>query len=260
MKIGIIGFGYVGSAVAASYSNDDIIINDPKFINRSVKLSEMKKKCQVIYICVPTPSDDTGKCDISILKSVIKKLKGYKGIVISKSTAPPDVYLELEKNSKLKLAHVPEFLTQSRSKYDYVNPHKIVVGCKKKIRDQVTRVIMDSMINFDHIKIEYCNIAESSFFKYMANNMLAIKVVVCNEFYDLCTKMNLNWDTITDIAKTDYRLGSTHWSVPGPDGSRGFGGACFPKDTLAFQHMAIENCIDTDILDSVIDKNKKYRK
>lgn len=260
MKIGIIGFGYVGSAVAASYPHDKILVNDPKYSKKSVDLTQIKNSCSAIFICVPTPSSSAGQCDTSILKSVIAQLAGFAGVVISKSTAPPQVYTELEKSSKLKLAHVPEFLTQSRAKFDYVNPHKILVGCKKKLREEVSDVLMNSEINFDRVQIEYCGIAEASFFKYMANTMLATKVAMCNEFYDLCGSMELDWDRITDVARTDHRLGSTHWAVPGPDGRRGFGGACFPKDTQAVQHMALENSIETHLLDTVISTNQKRRR
>jgi len=259
MKIGIIGFGYVGSAVAASYSDDNIMVNDPQYPQQSVDLSEIKKKCSAIFICVPTPSDKQGQCDVSILQDVIKSLRGFTGVVISKSTAPPQVYTQLEKSSKLKLAHVPEFLTQARAKVDYVNPHKILVGCEKKIRGRVTEVILGSDVNFDRVKIEYCSIAEASFFKYMANNMLAMKVMMCNELHALSQEMGLDWHTITNIARTDDRLGNTHWAVPGPDGLKGFGGACFPKDTRALQHLGQTYSVAQPVLDCVIATNAKYR-
>jgi len=260
MKIGIIGYGYVGSAVAHSYPNDKIIVHDPKYPEVSVDVETIKKKSQAIFVCVPTPSNDQGQCNVDILKSVIQQLDGYTGVVICKSTAPPRVYQDLEKNSNLKLAHVPEFLTQARAKFDYLNPHKIVIGCKKKIRDEVTEIVMESAVNFDRVKIEYCNIAEASFFKYMANNMLAIKVVVNNEFKEMADALDLDWDRISTIAKTDYRLGGTHWSVPGPDNRLGYGGACFPKDTAAFRYQAQELGIETAVLSATIQRNQQYRK
>jgi UDPglucose 6-dehydrogenase len=260
MKIGVIGLGYVGSAVAASYPKDKVLVNDPKYSKISTDIETIKKICSAIFICVPTPGDAKGQCDVGILESVLEDLKEFRGIVICKSTAPPAVYKKLEKQSKLKLAHVPEFLTQVRAKYDYVNPHKIVVGCKKKLRKQVTDVLLSSAINFDSVNIEYCSIDEASFFKYMANTALAIKVVVNNEFYDLAQALGIDWQNIVDIAKTDHRLGSTHWKVPGPDGDRGFGGACFPKDTAAFRSMGSTFKVDVSVLDAAIKKNKSLRK
>ena len=259
MKVGIIGYGYVGSAVAASYPEDKILINDPKYRLKSKSIKKLKEKCQAIFVCVPTPQSTTGECDVSILTSVLDKLEGYQGIVIAKSTASPEVYAHLEQSHALKLAHVPEFLTQARAKFDYVNPHKIVVGCREEIRQEVTDVLMTSAVNFDRVDIEYCTIQEASFFKYLANTQLAIKVIVNNEYADLAKRLGVKWDRVVDIARTDYRLGATHWAVPGPDGERGFGGACFPKDTAALAHIAEEHGVELAVLNTAIDKNRTYR-
>jgi UDPglucose 6-dehydrogenase len=259
MRVGIIGYGYVGSAVAASYPDDKILINDPRYRLKSKSIKKLKEKCQAIFVCVPTPQSDTGECDTSILEGVMAKLEGYEGIVIAKSTASPQVYADLEQNYDLKLAHVPEFLTQARAKFDYVNPHKIVVGCREEIRQQVADVIMTSAVNFERVNIEYCTIQEASFFKYLANTQLAIKVVVNNEYSQLAEHLGVNWDSVVNIARTDYRLGATHWAVPGPDGQRGFGGACFPKDTAALSYIAEQHDVVVDILDTAIAKNKTYR-
>lgn len=259
MKIGIIGNGYVGSAVAASYPTNEILINDPKLDAQSVDICQLKDQCRAIFVCVPTPSSDSGECDTQILETVLRNLQGYAGVVIAKSTASPMFYKQMEQELDLDLAHVPEFLTQARAKFDYVNPHKIVVGCKEKIQNKVTDVIMASAVNFDRVKIEYCSIDEASYFKYMANCMLAMKVIINNELYTLAQELELNWETLSSIAKTDSRLGNTHWAVPGPDGKRGFGGACFPKDTAALQALAQQFNIDLSILNATIQANKNYR-
>ena len=259
MKIGIVGFGYVGSAVAASYADSQVMVYDPKYPGLSKPVTEIKRLCSVIFVCVPTPSGPSG-CDTSILDRVIKDLQGYEGLVIIKSTAPPQWYAEAEASSGLRVAHVPEFLTQARAKYDYVNPHKIVVGCKPELRDPITRVLLASAINFDRItNIEFCTIAEASFFKYMANNILAMKVIINNEMSQLASAMGLDWETISLMAKSDSRLGNTHWSVPGPDGEYGFGGACFPKDTEALHVMAKQHDIEMTMLETAIETNQALR-
>ena len=260
MKIGIIGSGFVGKAVANSYANDNVLYNDPiVHPASSVSYATMMKKCRAIFVCVPTPESEDGTCNISIMTSVLNGLKGYDGLVICKCTAPPDVYKQLEHDLDLKLVHVPEFLTQARANDDYINPHKIVVGCKKKLREEVADVIMASAVNFDRDNIEYCDIATASFFKYFANNMLAIKVVLNNEFSVLAGVMGVKWEDIASIASTDSRLGDTHWSVPGPDGQAGFGGACFPKDTEAFAKLAKPHNVKLSVLNAAILANKLMR-
>lgn len=260
MKIGIVGNGYVGSAVANSYLNHNVLINDPKLGKKSVDIKNLKDNCRAIFVCVPTPQADSGECDISILEQVLTNLQGYSGTVISKSTASPMFYKQLESSLDLNLAHVPEFLTQARADFDYINPHKIVIGCEQHLRHEVTDVLMTSSVNFNRDKIDYCSISEASYFKYMANCMLAMKVSVNNELYELATVLDLDWNTLSNIAKTDLRLGNTHWAVPGPDGERGFGGACFPKDTSALKYLANHQGIDMPMLATAIDTNKKYRK
>ncbi len=259
MKIGIIGYGYVGSAVAASYPDDKIMIHDPKYPDISQSIERLKEKCRAVFVCVPTPSLDSGRCDTTILEAVLESLLGYQGVVIAKSTASPVFYKKMERSLDLKLAHVPEFLTQARAKFDYVNPHKIVVGCKKKFRDEVADILLASAVNFDRVKIEYCSIDEASYFKYMANCMLAMKVIINNELYELAQELELDWDKLSSIAKTDSRLGNTHWAVPGPDGERGYGGACFPKDTLALKDLANSHATSMPMLSTAIKSNKNYR-
>lgn len=256
MRIGVVGFGYVGSAVAASYPTE-VAIHDPKYPEKSVAINTLKYSCDAIFVCVPTPSCNNG-CDTSILEQVLLELSGYNGIVIVKSTAPPAWYAAAELNYPIKLAHVPEFLTQARAKFDYVNPHKIVVGCRNNLREQVADVLSTSAINFERVDIEYCSIAEASFFKYMANNFLAMKVVMNNEFAQLANSLNVDWNKVSTIAKTDSRLGNTHWAVPGADGA-GFAGACFPKDTEALLAIAREQSINMTMLATAVTTNTALR-
>lgn len=257
MKIGVIGFGYVGSAVAASYLTE-VAIYDPKYPEQSVTIAALKYSCDAIFVCVPTPSSSTG-CDTGILDQVLTELVGYEGIVIVKSTAPPAWYADAELVYPFKLAHIPEFLTQARAKFDYVNPHKIVVGCRDNLREQVTDVLSASAINFDRVDIEYCSIAEASFFKYMANNFLAMKVIINNEFAQLATSLHLDWNKVSAIARTDSRLGNTHWAVPGSDGA-GFAGACFPKDTEALLSIAREQSVSMTVLTTAVATNAALRR
>ena len=258
MKVGVLGFGYVGSAVASSYPDVDVMISDPQYPERSHSISDITAQCGVIFVCVPTPSGPSG-CDTSILDGVLKNLSGYTGVVIVKSTAPPAWYSNAESNAGLRIAHVPEFLTQARAKYDYVNPHKIVVGCKSELRDEIAGILLASAINFNRVDIEYCSIAEASFFKYMANNFLAMKVIMNNEFAKLADTIGLDWNSLSTIAKSDSRLGNTHWSVPGPDGLMGFGGACFPKDTEALSVIAQHTDVSMTMLDAAIKTNQSLR-
>lgn len=258
MKIGIIGYGYVGKAVAAAYEPDQVMINDP--MHESATIAEIKSQADAIFICVPTPETTDGSCDTSILFSVLEQLNGYKGIVIAKSTAVPQVYASLEaKYSELKFAHVPEFLTAANAVTDYQFPVQIVIGCKQELRLEVFDIIATDKIRYDMTTVKYCTVAEAAMFKYVANTMLAMKVIMNNEYYDLCKSLGISWDKVSQIAQADPRLGHTHWAVPGNDGNRGFSGGCFPKDTQALLSLAKFMCVEMSMLNSAIKKNKKLR-
>lgn len=259
MKIGIIGYGFVGKAVAAAYEEDQLLINDPLYKD-STSIKDMKEQANAIFVCVPTPQGDTGECDTRILIDVLGQLNDYTGIIISKSTATPPVYAELESRySHLKFAHVPEFLTAANAVVDYQYPVNIVIGARQELRQDIFATIITNKIHFDYTRVKFCSVAEASMFKYLANTMLAMKVIINNEYYDLCNSLGISWDNVATVAESDARLGDTHWQVPGPDGSRGFGGACFPKDTAALASLAKFLNVDMSMLNTAIDKNGKIR-
>ena len=260
-KIGIIGYGFVGKAVANSFVGHDDVkvrIHDPAYPDVSKPMEKLKEKCEAIFICVPTPQDATGVCDTSIFESVLEQLLGYEGLVISKCTAPPNLYRELEKTLGLKLVHAPEFLTAANAVNDYVNPVKVVIGSKPELWEMTEQYVLP-YIDFIPADVDHCSIEEAAMFKYVANTMLAMKVIMNNEYADFCEKLKIDWNNVREIAETDHRLGDTHWQVPGPDGKRGFGGACFPKDTSALAYMAREAKVDMSMLVSSISKNKSLR-
>ena len=107
--------------------------------------------------------------------------------------------------------------------------------------------------------IQYCSIGEAAMVKYVANATLAMKVVINNEFYDICRTLGIKWDNVARVASTDPRLGNTHWQVPGPDGARGFGGGCFPKDMNALLSLAQFLHSDPSMLEAAMKKNDKLR-
>ena len=96
--------------------------------------------------------------------------------------------------------------------------------------------------------------------KYFTNCFLATKVIFANEMYDICKSVNVDFDKVTEYSLYDKRIGKSHLMVPGPDGDRGFGGHCFPKDIEAMIYLAEHTGIEPDFLKKVLDKNNKLRK
>jgi UDPglucose 6-dehydrogenase len=259
-KIGIVGLGFVGNAIKESMAFADInIIAVDRDLQRSTHNFEDLKDCEGIFVAVPTPFGENGECDTSILEEVLEKLNEleYSSVVISKCTAPPDVYKKL--NDKYpNLIHAPEFLTAANAVSDYANGTFCIIGGRiKAYQREAERIIRIGQTNLKNIS--YCSISEASLSKYVINSFMATKVIFMNEIYKLSEKIGTDYKKIANMVTMDPRIGKSHMQVPGPDGSFGFGGACFPKDTSALLKFAENSGVDLHVLDAAVHKNTLLR-
>jgi UDPglucose 6-dehydrogenase len=260
-KVGIIGLGFVGKAIQESYRqcghNCTIITIDP-LLSDSASY-DMLVQCDYVFVCVPSPQKEDGSCDTSILDEVLQNLYAikYKGVIISKVTAPPSYYKKTQKIFD-NLVYVPEFLTATNSVRDYLTTKYHLIGTSNRAYFLLAREALEVSFGNDtdchHVSIE-----EASMIKYAVNSFLATKVVWMNELKELCNKVHVNYNKVTSHMALDKRIGNSHMDVPGPDGMLGFGGACFPKDTNAFLTYAQDNDILLSVLDKAVEKNNNYR-
>ena len=264
MKLGIIGNGFVGSAVANGFDIDvEQFIVDPKFNDNTIYDLVNNFDPPILFVCVPTPKQDTHMdVDVSCVREVLQELHQleYKGIVIIKSTITPDHLTKMKKDFKLKLVYNPEFLTEANAHHDFLNPNMQVLGGKWKDCETVEK----SYIRHSSVKIVptfKVDLITASLIKYTINSWLATKVTFFNELNDLFNKSGTKvpWENFIDILTRDNRIGDTHMQVPGTDGKQGFGGHCFPIDTEALVYYAKLKKADLGVLKTAIDKNKKLR-
>lgn len=255
MKIGLFGLGYVGTAVAHTHKNQNVVVKDPKLGENSASLEEVKT-CDAVYVCVPTPMLQDGHCDDSYIRSVLEELKDYKGTIICKSTVPPGVYLRLI-DQYPNLVHAPEFLTAANATADYENSNWVLIGGNKDHCITAETVIRSGSIKAN--TFYHTDIATASLFKYMANSFMATKVIFMNDLYHLANAVGVNWNDIKSLAENDPRLGISHWDVPGPDGEYGYGGACFPKDVSAIIQHGLDIGTPLKLLESVKEINSLHR-
>lgn len=261
MKIGIIGFGYVGQAIGWAYKDTDLIIRDPK-LKDSASLDKFLDR-DAIFICVPSPSTEDGHCDTSILEEVLKDLlfvylNNKDCVLISKTTAPPTAYKKLHEHYP-NLVHAPEFLTQADAVRDYANADYCVLGGTYEYAVKAREIIQIGR-RLTHDRHVIVNIQTAALYKYMMNSYLATKVTFMNDFKKIADVTDVNIDDLKYLAAHDSRIGNTHMSVPGPDGEYGWGGACFPKDIAAIQMEALDLNTKLELLGRVEDINKKHRK
>lgn len=258
-KIGIIGLGFVGSAIHKSLEDDyyDLVLVDNDLTKGCTGTYSDLQSCEGIFVCVPSPQNSDGSCNTEILESVLENLKDYNGVIISKVTAPPKVYQQLNEVYK-NLVYSPEFLTAANAYHDYVNgKFSIIGGNVPAYVREAARLIEFSQPNLK--KIEYCSISEAALIKYSINSFLATKVVFMNEIYSLSNKIGVDYNTVASLMSLDERIGSSHMRVPGPDKSLGFGGMCFPKDTAALLKYAENNDVNLNVLDAAVKKNTLLR-
>jgi len=260
MKVGIVGLGYVGSAVAYSHRSDDLVLRDPRLGVDSAGMDFIADS-DVIYVCVPSPPAADGSCDTACLEQTLSELMRHANArnkpVIAKTTAPPATYRALNL-VYANLVHVPEFLTARDHVQSYMSSSYFVLGGNPVWCQTVQDVLCDHV----PVSANRCVItdaATAAMYKYMTNAYLATKVTFMNEFYDLAGKIGVGFSDLTAIAQLDDRWGSSHMAVPGPDGHRGWGGACFPKDIAAVVEMAKSLGLAFNLIDSVNQINQHHR-
>lgn len=264
-KVGIIGYGYVGSATGEGFatSKENKVFWFDKFKESPNTFDEVIKESEFIFICVPTPMfrDYSGQ-DVSIVEEVLEQIVPVAAktnkIVIVKSTALPGTTAKFAKKyPEVNFAMNPEFLTQAHAKEDFLNPARTVIGCsKKEIGERVAELYKTILPKTQ--KYFVVGLTEAEVIKYMSNLMLASKVLIANEFYMLSRHVGANYDEVYKAVQADPRIGS-HLRVPN-EGDFGFGGACFPKDMLGILAFAKKEKVDMSALTAVWEKNLKIRK
>ena len=279
MNIGIIGQGFVGSAIREglkeSYTVRGYDLDPDKCFNLKWmnKLEEVANHSDVVFVCVPTPMRKDGSCDTRILENAIKDLDkacvnmgrvATRPVVVIKSTVPPGTterigkqYIGRENEEPdMHICFSPEFLTEANSFEDFKNQTRIIIGGEEN-----SVKIVKSMFEkvFTDIPIVETDTQTAEMVKYFINCFLATKVTFANQMFQICLDNNIKYEKAVEMALLDQRIGKSHLAVPGPDGDLGFGGHCFPKDLAAMIAFGSVNNGDTDFLKSVQAFNDKVR-
>lgn len=266
-NIGIIGQGFVGGAIKEGFKNHHKLFLYDKFNSKksNTDLEGVVKNSNIIFVCVPTPMDArTGQASISIVKEVVLEIDnlasqvGSTPTLIIKSTVPPGTTEYLDTlTGYCNVTFNPEFLTEANAIEDFKNQNRIIIGtCNGYEGYEVVSVFKDV---FPNVLIKVVNSREAEMCKYITNNFLTVKVSFANEIYDICEANNIDYEVASDLAKLDTRLGNSHWMVPGPDGDRGYGGHCFPKDIAGMQFEASQLGVKTPVLSAAIETNNRVR-
>lgn len=264
--IGVIGQGFVGNAIYQGFKDYYKVLTYDKYLSEKSNstLEVVVRHSDVIFACVPTPMKDTGECYTGIVEEVLNDVNNIcktfdieDKICVIKSTVIPGTTKKMnDKFSNLNVIFNPEFLTEANAVNDWKNQNRIILGGLNKVTAKVKPIFAKV---FPQVPIVKTDSMYAEMVKYVINTFLATKVSFANEIYQMCEEMKIDYDKVIEYAQYDDRLGKSHWAVPGPDGSFGFGGHCFPKDTQALMYNAFQMGLNPTMLAATLAKNDEVR-
>lgn len=291
MKITVIGTGYVGLVTGACFAHigldvtcadidaakiealnagripiyepelDEVVAGARKHgrLHFTTDVPAAVAAADVVFIAVGTPSMADGRPDLTAIVAVARTIApalNPGAIVVVKSTVPVGtgayvarVIRETAPGARFSMASNPEFLREGNAVQDFLAPDRIVVGADDThARDAMGKIYAP----FDQagVPVVLTNIATAELIKYAANAFLAAKVAFINEMANLCEAVGADVDHLSRALGLDARIGPA-FLKPGP----GYGGSCFPKDTLALTALAHEADCPVRIVEAVISSN-----
>ena len=253
--------------------------------NSETRIVEVSREVVNYYfICVPTNSTADGNCDISIVEKIIidlSKLVTKRTVVIIKSTIKPGTSRKIRDltSGTLDIVFCPEFLKEVTYRDDVYNTDFTIFGLsdiqneslldnltdlyknhlyKHKLTSQKARGLFRYLtrnkpeVSFEIIVKKY---EEAELFKYTLNTFLSVKVWYFNEIFELCEKLNIDYQSFKTLFPLDPRIGEYGTTVPGYHGHQ-FAGKCLKKDCNGMKHLQTELKIPHKILDSILKRNE----
>ncbi len=294
MKITIVGTGYVGLITGTCFANAGNTVTcldiDPKKVATLNKgqapffepgLSEMMTKSinagrldftddastaflgsDIIFICVGTPTGKDGRCDLSyvlgVADDISKVLDSFDKppVVVVKSTVPVGTTHKVEErlHGKYYIANNPEFLREGNAIDDFLTPDRVVCGIESEEAKEALETLYAPFTGDGH-PLLFFDIHSSEMVKYASNAMLACKISFINEIASLCERNGANIERVRTGMCADSRIGNQFFK-PGI----GYGGSCFPKDTLAVMEMGDDANAPCLVNTAVHELNQRQRK
>ena len=266
MKIGIIGKGFVGGAVKFGFSPNTgcdaqvkVFDKDPSKSENT--LDETVNDSDFIFVSVPTPSNQDGSVNLDIVDSALEDINDIitsNAIILLRSTMVPGSsrFFE-EKYPNLNIVFNPEFLTERSANFDFINQPRFILGGKVELTNKVANLYRWRFGKT--IQVIETSFETAELIKYMNNCFFATKVSFMNEMKLIADKCGVDWELAVEGFISDGRIGHSHLAVPGPDGKKGFGGSCFPKDIQAMIKFAKDKNLELHTLSGAWETNLKVR-
>jgi len=295
-KIGIVGTGYVGlvtGACLADFGNQvvcvDVVEEKIRLLRQgkvpffepgleelvarnlsrnrlsfSTSLAETVAGCEVLFIAVGTPSGTEGEADLrqveEVARGIGRAMNGYKAIV-TKSTVPTGTGAQVAKwireaqpkPTEFDVVSNPEFLREGSAIEDFMRPDRIIIGASsERGRDAVAEVYKPLFLL--ETPIVHTDVPTAEMIKYASNAFLATKISFVNEIAQLCDRVGADVATVSKAMGLDKRIGGKFLHA-----GAGYGGSCFPKDTLALVGIGERAGVEMRIVKAAIEANRRQR-
>ncbi|WP_395778641.1 UDP-glucose dehydrogenase family protein [Aquidulcibacter sp.] len=297
MRVTMVGTGYVGLVSGACFADfghqvicvdkdvgkidrlhqgimpifepglEDLVASNVKAgrLSFTTDLSEAVKEADTVFIAVGTPSRrGDGHADLSYVeqaaREIAEHMQGYT-VVVNKSTVPvgtgdlvQSIMTEVNPKGDFSVVSNPEFLREGAAIGDFKRPDRVVVGTEDERARQVMRELYRPLF-LNETPILFTDRRTSELIKYAANAFLAVKIAYINEMADLCEQVGANVQEVARGIGLDNRIGKKFLNA-GP----GYGGSCFPKDTLALMRTAQESHAPVTIVEATVASNTNRKK
>ncbi len=228
----------------------------------STDLGSALKKSKVVFITVGTPPKADGSADTSAIYAVGKvigqNLDGYR-LVVQKSTAPVGSARKLQahirkfakRGTEVDVASNPEFLREGSAIETFMRPDRVVIGAETKRAANILKKLHDPLFLLETPMV-VTSLETAELIKYASNSFLATKISFINEISNLCEALGADVQTVAKGMGMDRRIGSKFLHA-GP----GYGGSCFPKDTMALAAFAREAGTRAGIVEATVAANER---
>ncbi len=269
-SIGIVGNGFVGSAVRYGFSPNvgcdaEVRVYDKNPNKSTHTLEEVIIESDIIFLSVPTPSNQDGTMNVDIVDTVLNDINTINstmddevGIILLRSTVTPGTTSNLQKKyPNLRIVFNPEFLTERSANFDFINQSRFILGGSSDDVIEVSELFRERFGS--SLSIIETNYETAELIKYMTNTFFATKISFLNDMKLLADKCGVIWEDALEGFVRDGRVGHSHLNVPGHDGKFGFGGSCFPKDIQALINFGDELGLEMSVLKGAWKTNLKVR-
>lgn len=257
MRIGIIGLGVVGRAVYDGLRQIGHNLSYYDIAHPGTSIRDVLNT-EIIFICVPTPSNTDGSCNIEYVKSTVNQLHNldYDGIVAIKSTIIPGTTQSLiDQYPSMTICFVPEFLRERSALTDFVDNHDILIVGTNNTDCYYTIVKSHGSIPKSIIQVSP---TEAEISKYFSNVFNSLRITFANGMFELCNCLGADYQKVFDAVT--QRSNITPDYLRCSEYLRGFSGHCLPKDSQALAMLVNNLNLNIDLFDAIVHDNERYIK